>query len=183
MVKREEGISDMKKTTGKERVFKFIILFMLLFVSAGILCSLCSCRSNKVYVFSPEDAITGEEQAAIIHHIRYFVKHSNLKLTKAERKFVDYTPPVVKIRYTGKKRGSLLVRWDFPNFRSIILKRHGYLLFEGKIRWDVRIITDRSTPTIPRSFYGAKGEEISLSQPAIREALKKWQGDPEPVKK
>lgn len=159
------------------------VLFIPLFLFAGLLLPLCGCRNNAVYVYSEKDAITEAEKEAIINHIRHFLNRSKLKLSRAERNFIKNTPPTVKIRYTGRKRGRLLVRWDFPNYRSIILKRYGHLLFEGKIRWDVRIITDHSTPTVPRSFYGAKGEEISLSQPVIREALKKWQGDPEPVKK
>ena len=143
--------------------------FFLFFASA--------CRSSDIYVFSPGDAITEEEKDAIIRHIRYFVKKSNLSLSRAERNYVGKVPPVFKIHYTGYKRGELTVKWNFPNYRTIIIKRKGHLLFEGKIHWDVRIITDKSSPTIPRSIFGAKGEDITRMSPEAAEVLKQWQGD------
>lgn len=157
--------------------------FLLLCLFAGMLVLLCSCNSNKVYVFSEGDALTSREQEAIIEYIRYFVNRSNLRLSKAERNFIRNTPPTFKVHYTGKKRGELTVKWNFPNFRTIILKRKGYLLFEGKIHWDVRILTDMASPTIPRHFYGARGEDIRMMRPEAEKILKQWQGDPPPEKK
>ena len=172
--------NNSKKRYGKSRFF-LLLLWGLFFTGTAFF--LNGCRSSGVYVYSESDAITEEERGAIIEYIRYFVNRSNLHLSKAERNYVRNTEPIIKIRYTGKKRGELTVRWNFPNHRSLILKRKGHLLFEGEIRWDVRILTDYATPTSPRHFFGAKGEDIRIIRPEAEEVLKQWQGDPEPGKK
>lgn len=134
-------------------------------------------------MYSEKDAVTPEEKQAIIRHIRNFVAQAGLRLTRAERNYVRNVEPVMKIHYTGRKRGELTVRWDFPNHRTLILKRKGHLLFEGKVHWDVRLLTDYATPAIPRHFFGARGEDIRLMSPEAREVLKQWEGDPPPGKK
>lgn len=175
---------DRKSNHGK-RYGTNKIFFLLLwgFFLGAVLTALPGCRSNSVYVFSEEDAITDEEKEAIIAYIRYFVNRSNLNLSKAERSYIRTVPPVFKIHYTGKKRGDLVVRWKFPNHRTLILKRSGHLLFEGRIHWDVRLLTDYATPTLPRGSFGSKGEDIRILRPEVEEVLKQWQGDPPPGKK
>ena len=158
----------------------FLFLLLCGFFLGMSLFFLSGCRSSSVYVFSEKDAITEEEKEAIIAYIRYFVNRSNLRLSKAERNYVRNMPPVFKIHYTGKKRGDLTVRWKFPNHRTLILKRSGHLLFEGKIHWDVRLLTDYATPTLPRGSFGSKGEDIRILRPEVEEVLKQWQGDPPP---
>ena len=159
----------------KKNIFSLTAGLLMLSVSLIPMIT-TACRSG-IYVYSPSDAITEDEKQAIIAYIKHFVAKSNLSLSRAERNFVRNTDPVFKVHYTGYKRGDLTVRWTFPNYRSIILKRKGHLLFDGKIHWDVRIITDMATPTIPRSMFGAKGEDITKMSPEAAEVLKQWQGD------
>ena len=164
------GFGKLRYKFSVTAVFLMLSVFMTPLFTTG-------CRSSGIYVYSPSDAITENEKQAIIAYIKHFVSKSNLSLSRAERNFVRNTDPVFKIHYTGYKRGELTVRWNFPNYRSIILKRKGHLLFEGKIHWDVRIITDMASPTIPRSMFGSKGEDITRMSPEAAEVLKQWQGD------
>ena len=82
----------------------------ILLAAASIFCTLSGCRSSDVYVYSEKDAVTPEEKQAILAQVRRFVKRGNLRLTKAERNYVFNTAPVMKIHYTGRKRGELTVK-------------------------------------------------------------------------
>ncbi|MBO4304572.1 MAG: hypothetical protein J6A21_08305 [Lentisphaeria bacterium] len=170
----------MRVKLGKRFFAGKISALSILLATASIFCTLSGCRSSGVYVFSEKDAVTSEEKQAILAQVRRFVNRGKLHLTKAERNYVQNTDPVMKIHYTGRKRGELTVRWDFPNHRTLILKRKGHLLFEGTIHWDVRILTDYATPAVPRHFFGARGEDIRLVSPEATEVLKRWEGDPAP---
>ena len=158
-------------------------LLPILLAAASVLCTLSGCRSSDVYVYSEKDAVTPEEKQAILAQVRRFVNRGYVHLSRAERNYVLNTDPVMKIHYTGRKRGELTVKWHFPNHRTLILKRRGHLLFEGTIHWDARILTDYATPAVPRHFFGAKGEDIRLISPEAQEVLKKWEGDPPPAGK
>lgn len=162
-----------------------IIRTLFLSLTPLILLTACVSSSDSVYIFKPSDALTEEEKEGIIAHVRQFVEHSQyrkfdtknakhykgFRLSNAERKFIRNAPPVFKVHYTGKKTGELLVRWNFPNHRSFIAKRTGYLLSVGKNDWNVRVMTDRATGRIPPNYFGAKGEDIRRIPPEMQKAL------------
>lgn len=162
----------------------FLLSFLLSFAALFLLTS-CISDSSGIYIFQESDALTEEEKEGIIAHIRQFIdkaqykrldpknpKHyKGFRLSSAERRFIRNAPPIFKVHYTGRKRGELIVRWNFPNHRSIIIKRVGYLLSVGKNDWNVRVMTDRATGTIPGNYFGAKGEDIRRIPPEMRKAL------------
>lgn len=165
----------------KIREYLIILSFALPLFFSG-----CT-TTGKVYIFTPADALTDREKEGIIAHIRQFVEraqyqkldlkanakhYKGLRLSPAERKFIRNAPPLVKIHYTGKKAGELTVRWNFPNHRNLIVQRKGYLLSTGKNDWNVRIMTDHATGSIPKLYFGSKGEDIRRLSPEMEKALR-----------
>ena len=54
------------------------------------------------------------------------------------------------------------MRWNLPNYRVLMLQRSGKLLSDNRADWTIRLITDQASGKIPKNFYGANGEDISL---------------------
>ena len=142
-----------KRTGESEKMMRCFMVFMLMLLFCG-----CSGTGG----LSESGKLSGEEEKAVVSHIRTFLRRSKIKLKPAERAYVMTHDPVFNVSYTGWKEGSLTVRWSFPHQRSLVVTRTGMLLSNGKADWTVRITTDKSTQLVPQNFYGAHGEELAL---------------------
>jgi len=137
----------------------FVKLPVLFLLMTGMF---CGCVSDE-YEITEKDRLSELEKGIVISHVRRFVLHSpKIKLSEAERQRVQTEDPVLHIRYTGHKTGQLSIRWKLPNYRLLLLQRSGNLLSSERADWIVRIISDQASGKIPRNFYGAHGEDISL---------------------
>ncbi len=121
----------------------------------------CSC--SRDYVFSEKDRLTPQEEEAIVTYVRSFIHHNKkIKLSKEEQSIVQTQKPDFVVHYRGCKDGQLSIRWKLPNYRVLLLQRSGNLLAETRADWIIRIITDNATGKLPKDFFGAQGEELSL---------------------
>ena len=137
---------------------KFLKSMILISLLSGIL---CGCASGDG--FSEKDRLTPTEEAVIISHVRRFVLQAKkIKLTAEERERIRADKPTLHVHYTGTKTGRLSIRWTLPKYRVLLLQRSGNLLSSGRPDWIVRIISDQASGKIPKNFYGANGEDISL---------------------
>jgi|GEM_PF-1751139 len=131
----------------------------LLPVLTGLL--LCGCAGSGE--LTQRDRLTPDEEKRLVEQIRdYLVRSKQFKLSSAERELIRTRPPVLHIAYEGHKTGWISVRWALPNYRILLLQRSGYLLSFRPSEWVVRIITDQASGKIPKHFFGAHGEDISL---------------------
>ena len=137
---------------------KFVRLQVLYLFLAGLL---CSCASDSM--ITEKDHLTDTEKEIVVSHVRRFIsKAKKMHLTPAERQMIQTVPPSMHIHYTGHKSGQLSIRWQLPNYRLLLLHRSGNLLSSERADWTVRIISDQASGKIPKNFYGARGEDISL---------------------
>lgn len=121
----------------------------------------CSCVSDTE--ITEADRLTKTEEEIVISHVRRFVTQAKkLNLSPAEREVIRTARPGIQIHYTGHKTGRLSIRWSLPNYRVLLLQRSGNLLSSERADWTVRIISDQASGKIPKNFYGANGEDISL---------------------
>ena len=138
-------------------MFRNIFLSLTLGMSA----LLCSCSAD--YEISQKARLTPAEEDAVTAHVRRFIsKARKLKITEEERSLIQTGKPDFHVRYTGYKEGHLTVRWNLPNYRVLMLQRSGKLLSDNRADWTIRLITDQASGKIPKNFYGANGEDISL---------------------
>ena len=137
---------------------KFLHLSILYLFAAGLL---CGCAGDAL--ITDKDRLTENEKAIVVSHVRRFIsKAKKIHLTNEERQMVRTVPPAMHIHYTGHKSGQLSIRWQLPNYRLLLLHRSGNLLSSERADWTVRIISDQASGKIPKNFYGARGEDISL---------------------
>lgn len=137
---------------------KFLHMSVLYMILAGLL---CGCAGNSEV--TEKDHLTERERAVLVSHVRRFLaKAKKLHLTPEERQMIQAVPPTIHIHYTGYKSGQLSIRWQLPNYRLLLLHRSGNLLSSERPDWTVRIISDQASGKIPKNFYGANGEDISL---------------------
>ena len=137
---------------------KFLHLNFLFLLLAGVL---CGCAGDSV--ITEKDKLTDTEKEIVVSHVRRFIsKAKKMHLTPAERQLIQTVPPSMHIHYTGHKAGQLSIRWQLPNYRLLLLHRSGNLLSSERADWSVRIISDQASGKIPKNFYGARGEDISL---------------------
>lgn len=122
----------------------------------------CGCVSEE-YEFNEKDQLSDLEKEIVVSHVRRFVLQAKkIRLTEADRQRIRSEEPVLHIRYSGYKSGQLSVRWQLPNYRLLLLQRSGNLLSSERADWIVRVISDQASGKIPKNFYGANGEDISL---------------------
>lgn len=134
-------------------------MLILMLILTG---SFCGCVSDENEI-TEEDKLTELEKEIVVSHVRRFVLRSKkIKLNQAERQRVEKEKPVMHIYYTSRKTGQLSIRWQLPNYRLLLLQRSGNLLSSERADWVVRIISDKASGKIPKDFYGAHGEDISL---------------------
>lgn len=134
---------------------------ILLSLTLGMSALLCSCSAD--YEITREDHLTPAEEDAVTAHVRRFVsKARKLNITEEERALIQTGKPDFHVRYTGYKEAHLTVRWNLPNYRVLMLQRSGKLLSGSRADWTIRLITDQASGKIPKNFYGANGEDISL---------------------
>lgn len=122
---------------------------------------LCGCAGSGE--LSERDRLTPDEEKRLVEQIRdYIVRSKKYKLSPADREVIRNRPPELHITYESRKTGWISVRWVLPNYRILLLQRSGYLLSFHPSEWVVRIIADQASGKIPRHFFGANGEDISL---------------------
>ena len=122
---------------------------------------LCGCVSNDE--ITEADRLTKTEVEIVISHVwRFITQAKKLNLSSAERELIRTFQPGMHVHYTGHKTGRLSLRWSLPNYRILLLQRSGNLLSSERADWTVRIISDHASGKIPKNFYGANGEDISL---------------------
>ena len=131
----------------------------LLPVLTGLL--LCGCAGSGE--LTQRDRLTPEEEKRLVERIRDFlVRSKRFKLTAADREVIRNRPPELHVTYEEHKTGKIAVRWVLPDYRILLLQRQGYLLSFHPSEWVVRIIADQASGQIPKHFFGAHGEDISL---------------------
>lgn len=122
---------------------------------------LCSCSHE--YVPTEKDRLTPQEEEVIITHVRGFILRSKkIGLSLEERSLIQDKKPELVVHYKGYKEGELFIRWSLPNYRTLLLKRNGKLLSNARADWVIRIISDTASGKLPKNYFGAKGEELSL---------------------
>ena len=131
----------------------------LLPVLTGLL--LCGCAGSGE--LSQRDRLTPDEEKRLVEQIRdYMIRSKKYKLSSADQEVIRNRPPELHITYEGHKTGWISVRWSLPNYRILLLQRSGYLPTFRPSEWVVRIIADQASGKIPKHFFGAHGEDISL---------------------
>ena len=141
-------------------------LMAVLFLT--VFCFGCATGSSEGGI-SERDRLTKAETDAVIAHVRHFLLRSrNFNLTPAEKETIRTVEPQVGIRYTGPKTGRLSLHWSLPNYRTLLVQRSGQLLSSGKADWTARLITGKSSDRLPDNFFGAHGEDISLSREEVQ---------------
>ena len=137
---------------------KFLHLQVLFLFLAGVF---SGCVGDSM--ITEKDHLTDTEKEIVISHVRRFItKAKKIHLTNAERQMIQTVAPSMHIHYTGHKSGQLSIRWQLPNYRLLLLQRSGNLLSPERADWTVRIISDQASGKIPKNFFGARGEDISL---------------------
>ena len=131
----------------------------LLPILGGLL--LCGCAGSGE--LTERDRLTPDEEKRQVEQIReYFVRSRQFNLTEADREQIRKNQPDVHVKYDGYKNGWLSVRWSLPNYRVLLLQRQGDLRTFRPSTCVVRIISDQASGKIPKHFFGANGEDISL---------------------